>query len=197
MKGFGRRKARRKGKRCSEEETDEGNDSNSDCDQDCDISFINDIDEEIDTVEKEEEEEDWIENMKRSTAAAVGQMRIAEIPCWIETHIRMNWSLAMRVAAMPAERGPGTQQNGTLASVQKKTYRAVGRPKKWEDEINDFLRLEGTEEAKSNEERNNDAWIKTAKDQKGWKKMESKVALATAAALGMWRQCRRRTGDTV
>ena len=77
--------------RCSEEEeeTDEGNDSNSDCDQDSDASFINDTDEEIDTVEIEEE--DWIEYMKRSTAAAVDQMRTAKSPCWIETHKRRKW----------------------------------------------------------------------------------------------------------
>ena len=63
--------------RCSEEATDEGNDSNSDCDQDSDASFMNDTDEEIDTAEIEE---DWIEYMKRSTAAAVDQMRTAKKP---------------------------------------------------------------------------------------------------------------------
>ena len=59
-------------------------------------------------------------------------------------------------------------------SSRMETYRAVGRPKKrWEDEINDFLRPERTEDEISNVERNNNEWIKTAKDQEGWKKKET------------------------
>ena len=58
--------------------------SNTDCDRGSVISFMNDTDEEIDTTEIEEEE--WSEHMKRCTAAAVEQMRIAKIPRWIETH---------------------------------------------------------------------------------------------------------------
>ena len=88
---------------CSEEESEDGYDSNSDCDQDSDISFMNDSYEEIDAAEIEEEEE-CIENMKRSTAAAIEQMKIARIPCWIETHERMKWRLAMRIASMTEER---------------------------------------------------------------------------------------------
>ena len=49
-------------------------------------------DEEIDTGETEEE--DWIENMKRSTATAIERMKAAKIPCWIETHRRMKWRFA-------------------------------------------------------------------------------------------------------
>ena len=102
---------------CSEEETDEGNDSNSDCD------------EEIDAVEVEAE--DWIEHMKRSTAATYDQMRIAKIPCWIETHKRMKWRLAMRIAAIPAERWARKVAEWNLGlSTKYKTYRVVGRPKK-------------------------------------------------------------------
>ena len=47
------------------------------------------------------------------------------------------------------------------------TYRAAGRPKKRrKDEANDFPRLERTEDERSNVERNNVEWIKTAKDKK-------------------------------
>ena len=46
----------------------------------------------------------------------------------------------------------------------------MGKPKKWEHEINEFLRTESIEDETNNGERNNDAWIKTAKDQKSWKK---------------------------
>ena len=64
--------------------------------------------------------------------------------------------------------GQGKRQNVTLASTQKtRTYRAVGRPRKrWEDEVNDILRLGETEETRGNDTRNNDTWIKIAKDQK-------------------------------
>ena len=41
-----------------DEETEDGNDTTSDHDQDSDISFMNNTDEEIDTIEIEEE--DWI-----------------------------------------------------------------------------------------------------------------------------------------
>ena len=57
-----------------------------------------------------------------------------------------------------------------------------------------FFRSLSTEKATSNEERHNDAWFKTAKDQKAWKKMESKFATMTAAAPNTWRQSRRTGG---
>ena len=63
---------------------------------------MKDTDEEIDTAEIEEEE--WIEYMKRSTATAIKRMKAAQIPCWIETHRRMKWRLAMRIASLPDER---------------------------------------------------------------------------------------------
>ena len=41
-------------------------------------------------------------------------------------------------------------------STKHQTNRPVGRPtKRWEDEINDFLKQEETEETKGNELRNN------------------------------------------
>ena len=42
--------------RSSDEETAVGNSSNADCGQDSDVSFMKDIDEEIDTADIEEEE---------------------------------------------------------------------------------------------------------------------------------------------
>ena len=63
---------------------------------------MNDTDDEIDIDEIEEE--DWFEYMKRSTAVAVERMTAAQIPCWIETHRRMKWRLALRIASLPSER---------------------------------------------------------------------------------------------
>ena len=86
----------------SEVETEDVHNSNSNCDQDSDISFMNDNDEEIDT--EVIEEEDWIEYMKRSTDVAIEQMKTTKIQCWIKTHRRKKWRLAMRIASPPGER---------------------------------------------------------------------------------------------
>ena len=54
-----------------------------------------------------------------------------------------------------------------------KASRAVGRPRKrYEDDINQFFKPEETEETKGNELKNNDTWIRVAKDQIRWKEME-------------------------
>ena len=167
----------------SEDEIDDGNSSNTDCDQDSDLLFVNDTDEEIDTAEIAEE--DWLEHIRRSTDEAMERMKTAKIKCWIKTHRRMKWRIAMRIASLPEERWvmKAAGWNPEL-STKYKTYRAVGRPKKrWEDEINDFLRLERTEDEISNVERNKNEWIKTAK--------------AAAAPPGAGHQRRRRTVDCV
>ena len=112
---------------CSEEEIEDGYDSNSDCDQDSDISFMNDTDDEIAAAETEEE---WIEYMKRSTEAAIEQMKIAKIPL-LDRNKRMKWRLAMRIASMSEERWARKAAEWNLGlSTKYKTYRAVGRPKK-------------------------------------------------------------------
>ena len=80
-----------------EDETDDGNSSNTNCDQDSDISFIYDTDEEMDTAVFEEQ--DWIEYMIRGTDEV-----IEKIQCWIKTHRRMKWRLAMRIASLLDER---------------------------------------------------------------------------------------------
>ena len=52
------------------------------------------------------------------------------------------------------------------------------------DEINDFLRPEDTEKTKNNDVRNNDTWIKMAKDQNSWKQTESEFAMTAEASPG-------------
>ena len=113
----------------SEEMTDEGRSSNTERDHDSVVSFMNDTDEELDTAEIEEK--DWAEYTKRSTKEAEEQMRLAQIPCWIEPHRRVKWRSAMRTASIPetrrtrkaAEWNPGLR-------FEVKTCRAAGRPKK-------------------------------------------------------------------
>ena len=77
-------------------DTDEGNSTNTECDQDSDVSCQSDCHDDIDTAEVEEEE--WIEDIKRSTKDAEDKMRAANIPCWMETQRKMKWTLAMTSA---------------------------------------------------------------------------------------------------
>ena len=115
--------------RCSEEATDEGSDSNSDCDQDSDASFTptNDTDEEIDT---DEIEEDWIEDMKRSTAAAVDQMRTAKNPCWIETHKKNEMEISNANSSITSRKMVQDSSGMEPLTSAQNTNRAVGRPRK-------------------------------------------------------------------
>ena len=85
-----------------EDETEDGHSSNTNFNQDSDISFMNDTDEEIDTAMIEEE--DGIEYMRRSTDEAIEQMKNTIIQCWIKTHRRMKWRLAMRTVSLRVER---------------------------------------------------------------------------------------------
>ena len=145
--------------------------SNTCFDQYCDISFRNDTDEEIDTTAIEEEEE-WIEYTKRSTDEAIVKMKKAKVRCWIKTHKRMKWRLASRIACPPSERWivKVAEWNPELSS-RYKNYRATGRPRRrWEDDINEFLKLEETETEISTESDNkyNKSWIKAAKDSGRW-----------------------------
>ena len=50
------------------------------------VKFDEDSEKEIDTIEIEEEEEDWIDYIKRSTADALDKMERAKIRCWNRTH---------------------------------------------------------------------------------------------------------------
>ena len=112
---------------------------------------MEDTNEEIDTGEIDEE--DRFKYMKRSTATATERMKASKIPCRIETHRRMKWRLAMRIASLPDERWTkkAAKWNPGL-STKHQTSRTVGRPKKrWEDKMNDFLKPEETEETKGNE----------------------------------------------
>ena len=75
------------------------------------MSFQEDIDEAFDTTEKEE---DWIEYIKRSTKEAEEYMKKKKIPCRIETHRRLKWRMASRIASLPEERWNKKSSIGTV-----------------------------------------------------------------------------------
>ena len=67
------------------DECEDGQSSISHKDQDSDVSLESDTDEEIDTTEIEEEE-GWIDYIKRSTNDAIEKRRNTKIRCWNKTH---------------------------------------------------------------------------------------------------------------
>ena len=89
----------------------------------------------------------------------------------------MTWRLALRNASPPGERWivKAAEWNPELSS-RYKTYRAIGRPRRrWEDDINKFLKLEENETENSNESDNkyNKTWLKAAKDCERWTPLEN------------------------
>ena len=95
----------------------------------------------------------------------------------------MKWPLAMRIASLPDERW--TKKAATWnpgLSTKFQTNRPVGRPKK--EMGNKFLKPEANEPTTGNEMKNDNSWIKVAKNRERWKAMESEYA-TTAAAISV------------
>ena len=162
----------------TDEESGDGQSTKSVDDVDSGATFDEDSEKEIDTSEIEEE--DWIDYTERSTAEALDKMERAKIRCWNRTHKKMKWKLALRIATSPSERWlkKAAEWNPELSS-RYRTNRTIGRPRKrWEDDINDFLKQNLDE--KENEEpierksQNNNIWINTANDRKEWARLEEK-----------------------
>ena len=84
-----------------EKDTEEESQEDSNKDQDSDVSFQEEADEEIDATENEE---DWIESIKRSTKEAEEHIEKHKIPCCIEVHRRTRWRMARRIVNPPEKR---------------------------------------------------------------------------------------------
>ena len=174
MKQRRRRKVRRRRKKCeTDKEDEEGSDQNSDKDQDNDVSFQEDTQEAIDTIEKKE---DWIECRKKNTKEAEDSMKKMKIPCWIEIHRRLKWRLASRIVSLPEERWTRQIFDWHYGFDNKiKTRRQVGRPKRrWEDDINEFIKPGEVKETAKHNFMNSNSWMMKAKKYEGWKKKEEK-----------------------
>ena len=121
-------------------ESGDGQSTKSEDDMDSGVTFDEDSEKDIDTAEIEEE--DWFDYIRRSTADAIDKMEHAKIRCWNKTYRKMKWKLALRIATSPSERWikKAAEWNPELSS-RYRTNRTIGRPKKrWEDDINDFLK---------------------------------------------------------
>ena len=160
----------------TEDENEDGQSSNTCYDQDSDTSFKNDTDQELDTTAIEKEE--WIEYMIRSTDEATEKMKNANFRCWIKTHKRMKWRLALRIASLPGERWivKAAEWNPEL-STKYESCKAIGRPKRrWEDEVDEFLKPEETETTTGNDMKYNNTWIRVANNRERWTTLECEYA---------------------
>ena len=97
----------------------------------------------------------------------------------------MKWRMTKRIAPLPKERWTSKIFDWHPGLDNKvRTRRPVGRPKKrWEDDINDFVRREETKDAKGNDLKNNCDWMNQAKKYKEWKAKEEKLQKKNAVAL--------------
>ena len=159
----------------TDKETDECSEQDSKKDRDSDVSFQEDADEEIDASENEE---DWIEYIKRSTKEAEEHMEKNKIRCWIEVNRTQKWRMARRIISLPEKRWnrrvfnwhPGLDNN-------IKARRQVGRPKRrWEDDLNEFVKIEEGHGNDRYDLKNNNNWMKEIEDYKKWKENEEKFS---------------------
>ena len=79
---------------CStDDESGDGQSTKSEDDLDSGVTFDEDSEKDIDTVEIEEE--DWIDYIRRSTADAIDKMEHARIRCWNKTHRKMEMEISI------------------------------------------------------------------------------------------------------
>ena len=149
------------------DESEDGKGDTSHNGQDSDVSFEIDNDEEIDAAEIAEE--DGVEHIKRSTNEAMEKMENEKMRCWKMTQRKVKWRLAMRIATSPNERWliKAVDWNPELSSKYRINI-SIGRPRKrWEDDINEFLKQELRTRLKNLTESSNhinENWISIAKD---------------------------------
>ena len=91
----------------------------------------------------------------------------------LENIKKMKWRLAMRIASHPESRW--TKKTATWNQGLSIGAKAGSRVKRWEDDINQFLKPEETEETKGNDLKNND--VKDRKNEKKCKKITNTARL--------------------
>ena len=117
-------------------------------------------------------------------------MKKMKIPCWIETHRRLKWRMASRIASLPEERW-AIQIFGWHLGLDSniKTRRLVGRPKRrWEDDINEFIKPGETNGRMKYDLMINNNWVMEAKNTKNGKKKEEKFTKHRQQISGKMRE---------
>ena len=78
--------------------------------------------------------------------------------------VELKWRHALRHPTQSKERWTRKAAEWNPGLVKStNTQRTAGRPaKRWEDDLNDFVKAEATETAKSNDLKNDTTWFKAA-----------------------------------
>ena len=113
---------------------------------------------------------------------------------------KMKWRLALRIATSPSERWliKAAEWNPELSSKYR-TNRAIGRPRKrWEDDINEFLKqvVEKTENLTESSNQINNTWINTAKDRGRWSLHDENYTMTSEERHEINSRTRRQWSDT-
>ena len=105
-------------------------------------------------------------------------MEKQKITCWIETHRRLKWRMARRIVSLPEKRWTKRVFDWHPAlDINIKTRRQVGRPKRrWEDDLNEFMKTEEGQEKDKYDLKNNNSWMDEIKDYNKWKENEEKFS---------------------
>ena len=108
---------------------------------------------------------------KKSTNETEELQEKHKMPCWIEMHKRTKWRMARENYDKRWNKRVFDWHPGLDTSI--KTGRQIGRSKRrWENDLNDFLKMEGSHERTKNDFMNNDSWMSEAKKYKDWKDKE-------------------------
>ena len=105
--------------------------------------------------------------------------------------------LALRIASLPSERWlvKAAEWNPEL-STKYRTNIAIGRPRRrWEDDFNEFFKLEENETENSFESNNqfNKSWIKAAKDSGRFTLLENDFTMTAEEISESHARIRRKT----
>ena len=92
---------------------------------------------------------------------------------------KMKWRLALRIATSTKERWLMKAAEWNLELSSK--YRTNRARKRWEDDINEFLKLveDKTENLTESSSKINKTWINTAKDRGRWALLEEKYTMTS------------------
>ena len=132
-------------------------------DKDSNVSL--DSDTEYDTSGSDEELEDWIEYVKRSTRESTKKKKHEDNQYFMLARDTTGFEIEICYK----QRGKMDEQSSNVESRPSTTTasRSIGRPKKrYEDDLNDFVMSEETEESTGCDLRNGDTWTRNWKNTK-------------------------------
>ena len=135
------------------------------------ISFEDDADS---TSSQEDELKIWIECIKRSAREADGKMLTHNFTNCVETWEKLKCRQALGIATQSPDRWSRKAAEWNLGlNISTRSQRRVGRSgKRWEDDLNEFVKYEETQTTQSNDLKNNNTCLTVATKIHEWEKKE-------------------------